>query len=126
MKIVISDATIHNRQHLAAYLEQSGVEVAGLAASGEETRALAASLRPAVILLDINLPDGDVYQLINDLLRTNQPPVVILMTTRPDPDVIHRGLLAGAAACVAKSEGIDHLTEAIRQLESKLNQGVEK
>lgn len=115
MKILISDATIHNRQHLAAYLGQSGLNVVGAAATGEETRALAKALAPTIILLDADLPDGDVYQLIGELQQSDQPPVVILMTTRPDSEVFRLGMLAGAAACLAKSEGIDPLIDAIKQ-----------
>jgi DNA-binding NarL/FixJ family response regulator len=123
MKILISDANIHNRQHLAAFLGQSGLEVAGMAASGEETRALAEVLSPTVILLEANLPDVDVYQLISELQRGDPPPAVILLTTKPDPEVIHRGLLAGAGACLAKSEGIDPIVEAIHQTRINNKQG---
>lgn len=123
MKILISDPAVHNRQHLALYLGQSGLEVVGAAASGEETRTLAGALSPTVILLDVNLPDVDVYQLIGDLRRKNQPPAVILITTRPDPEAARSGLLAGASACLAKSEGIDPLIQVIQNIQITKTQG---
>lgn len=123
MKILISDGTIHNRKHLAAFLGQNNLEVVGMAGSGEETLALVGALQPTIILLDVSLPCEDVYQLIADLRRTNHPPAVILMTTRPDPQVVRRGLLAGASACLAKSEGIDPFIKAIQNIQIKKEQG---
>ncbi len=126
MKILISDPSIHNRQHLASYLSQSGLEVVGLAASGKETMKLAETFQPTIILLDVNLGDMDLYDLVGDLRRITPQPAVILMTTRPDPDVNRRGLLAGASTCRAKSEGIDPILAAINQIMDFHKQGAKK
>ncbi len=65
---------------LAAYLRQAGlaVEEAGTLAQG---RARAAQDHPSLVLLDLNLPDGDGLDLARDLIRRSVP--VLVVTSRP-------------------------------------------
>ena len=78
MKILISDAISHNRENLANFLSESGLEVVGTAASGTETLKLAEELNPEIIILDINLPDVDAQETIISL-KCSQPTVEIIL-----------------------------------------------
>ncbi len=65
---------------LAAYLRQATfrVEEAGTLAQG---RAQAAATHPCLVLLDLNLPDGDGLELARELIRRAIP--VLIVTSRP-------------------------------------------
>ena len=65
---------------LAAYLRQANfqVEEAGTLAQG---RALATAVHPSLVLLDLNLPDGDGLDLARELIRRVIP--VFIVTSRP-------------------------------------------
>ena len=51
MKIMISDAVSHNRENLAAYLMQSGLDVIGTATTGKETLEQMHLLKPDITIL---------------------------------------------------------------------------
>ena len=123
MKILISDAISHNRENLANFLSESGLEVVGTAASGTETLKLAEELNPEIIILDINLPDVDAQETIISL-KCSQPTVeVILLMVSHNRTVEQQALGAGAYACLAKNEGIDPLVDAIQKIENTKVQG---
>ena len=58
-------------------LEADGFTVIGEAEDGESALAAIESLRPDVVLLDIQLPDMDGFAVL-DRLTSNAPPVVLV------------------------------------------------
>lgn len=80
--VLIVDDHAAFRTATRALLEADGFVVAGEATDGAEGLALAAALRPAVVLLDIALPDADGFAVAADLARSAVPPQVILISSR--------------------------------------------
>ena len=70
------------RASARALLEAEGFEVIGEAADGAEALVAAASLRPNVVLLDIQLPGRDGFAVAEDLAGGPEPPVVVLISSR--------------------------------------------
>lgn len=66
--------------------------------------AAAARLRPELVLLDVQLPDVDGFEVAARLAEAPDPPVVVLTSTRSASS--YRRQLAGTAASgfVAKEE----------------------
>ena len=118
MRIFISDAISHNRENLASYLSESGLEVVGTAASGTETLKLAKVHKPNLIILDINLPDADVLKLISILNEFENKPVVLLLMVSHDHVVEQLAVQAGAYTCLAKNEGIAPLVDTIQKIQN--------
>ena len=86
-------------------LEAEGFEVVGEAADGIEALRAAKELHPDVVLLDVQLPDFDGFEVASRLTANangNSPPSVILTSSR---DVADYGRLVagcGARGFVAK------------------------
>src|SRR5437773_12552609 len=60
IRVLIVDDIPETRDHLTKLLGfENDIEVVGSAASGAEALSLATSLRPDVVLMDINMPDMD-------------------------------------------------------------------
>ena len=67
-------------------LETEGFAVIGEAADGASAIATAERLRPAVVLLDVMLPDHSGFSVARRLGLLMQPPRVILMSSRAATD----------------------------------------
>jgi CheY-like chemotaxis protein len=61
--------------------------VVGEAADGAEALDLAARLHPDVVLLDVHLPDIDGFDVAEALTRQDEPPVVVLTSSRHRSDL---------------------------------------
>ena len=88
--------------------------VVGEAGSGAEAIALAESLRPDVILMDLRMPDVDgvtaTERILAALPRTR---IVVVTTYESDTDIL-RAVEAGAAGYLLKDASRAELAEAVR------------
>ena len=65
-----------------ALLEAEGFEVVGEAENDASALAVMGRLRPNIVLLDIQLPDIDGFEVAARLARAADPPAVVLVSTR--------------------------------------------
>lgn len=94
--VLIVDDHAGFRASARSLLESGGFEVIGEAETGEEAIALARALQPAIVLLDVQLPDLDGFEVAERLKAFDQPPQVILTSTRESAD--YGSLIASAPA----------------------------
>ena len=85
-------------------LEAGGFEVVGEAADGLGAVAIARELRPDVVLLDIQLPDIDGFQVTARLADGEAGPVVVLTSTRDRADYGELVERSGAHGFIPKAE----------------------
>lgn len=80
-------------RQLVAY----GYELATAGSVGATRRILATGLRPALVILDINLPDDSGWSLLRDgsLAAAGSPPVVIMSGTQIRPERLREYGVAG-------------------------------
>src|SRR5215468_5686997 len=89
-------------------------EVVGEAGDGAEALRLARSLRPSVVLMDLQMPVLDGVAATRRL-RAQQPECrVIVLTTFDDDENVFEGLRAGAVGYLLKDTPSEKLVEAIR------------
>ena len=70
------------RESARALLEAEGFAVVGDAADGAGALAAVARLRPDVVLLDVQLPDEDGFVVAGRLAAGQDPPRVVLISSR--------------------------------------------
>jgi DNA-binding NarL/FixJ family response regulator len=80
--VLIVDDHDEFRTSVRALLEAEGFAVVGEAADGAEAIAAVAALRPAVVLLDIQLPGRDGLAVAEGIARGPDPPAVVLISGR--------------------------------------------
>jgi DNA-binding NarL/FixJ family response regulator len=80
-----------------------GFNVVGEAADGRNALGAAARLRPAVVLLDVQLPDMDGFEVTRLLRAWSDPPDVVLVSTREATDYGQRIPTSGALGFITKS-----------------------
>ena len=83
--LVVDDSSLFRRA-AGHVLVEAGFEVVGAAEDGATALRLAAELRPDVVLLDIQLPDQDGFQVAAQLRRAPDPPAVVLVSSRSRSD----------------------------------------
>jgi two-component system nitrate/nitrite response regulator NarL len=85
-------------------LTQAGYVVVGEAADGSAAVSATESLRPGVVLLDIQLPDSDGFAVAERLAQLGHPPVVLLTSSRDATSYRQRLAASSARAFIAKAE----------------------
>jgi DNA-binding NarL/FixJ family response regulator len=88
-------------------------EVVGEATDGQEAVHLATSLKPDLILMDINLPQLNGIEATRQILKQN-PGIGILIITMFEDDTIFAALQAGARGYILKGAEGDETLRAIR------------
>jgi CheY-like chemotaxis protein len=82
-------------------------------------QAPAASPKPDLLLLDLNLPRVDGYQVLEEIrkdLNLCRMPVVVLTTSRQEKDII-RCYELGCNSFITKPVGLDQFTRLVQALE---------
>jgi DNA-binding NarL/FixJ family response regulator len=95
---------------------QSGVEVVGQAGDGREGVALATSLLPDVVLMDIRMPQLNGLDATLELHLRPDPPRVIVLTTFDADEHVVGALAAGADGFLLKDTAPALILDAIRKV----------
>jgi two-component system nitrate/nitrite response regulator NarL len=92
------------------------VMVVGECATSQEAVVLAESLRPDVVLLDIQMPGGDGLQTAAQL-RASMPEVAVVMLTASEADDdLYRAIQIGVAGYLLKSLDAEELFELLESV----------
>jgi len=84
------------------------------AATGTDALATAASLDPQVVVLDIQLPDFDGYEVLRRLRAAGSRAAVIFLTARGTTGDRVRGLTAGGDDYVVKPFALEELVARVQ------------
>jgi DNA-binding response OmpR family regulator len=93
-KIVVIDDEASVQEVVRAYLEKDGYQVF-VAGNGVEGLALAERLKPALIVLDLMLPDISGEEICSDIRSRSDVPILML-TAKASADERVAGLVSGA------------------------------
>ncbi len=85
-------------------LEDAGYDVIGEAHDGRSALAAARDLHPAIVLLDIRLPDLDGFEIARRLTSDDHPPAVVLTSSHDRGDFAGMIANSGARGFLPKAE----------------------
>lgn len=103
-KILVVDDEANARNALAALLRDEGFDVE-TATGGAEALAKVSACRPEILITDLDMPGMDGTELVIELQKLSDPPLVMVMTSFGQPSKALSALRAGAS---------DYLTKPIR------------
>jgi two-component system, NarL family, response regulator DesR len=95
---------------------ESDIEVVGTAHNGREALDVVRTLRPDVLLTDIEMPEMTGLELAAAVRAEGLMPRVVVLTTFARPGYLRRALEAGASGYVLKDAPSSHLADAIRRV----------
>jgi DNA-binding NarL/FixJ family response regulator len=90
-----------------------GVTVVGAATDGDDAVRQARTLRPDVVLMDLNMPRRNGVEATSELRRVLPETAVVVLTTYSDDRWVFSALQAGARGFLTKDAGADEIHRAI-------------
>jgi DNA-binding NarL/FixJ family response regulator len=86
MTLMIVDDHRSFRDAARRVLESAGFEIVGEAGDGESALDAIAALRPDVVLLDVQLPGIDGFEVASRLTKRGDAPVIVMTSSREADD----------------------------------------
>lgn len=117
MRVLVVDDSVVVRDRLVLMLsELQDVEVVGIADDAPGAIASVARLRPDLVVLDIRIPGGSGFEVLEQVRRGGPSTVVIMLTNYAYPEYRQRCLAAGADFFFDKSTEFDRIPELVEGL----------
>jgi DNA-binding NarL/FixJ family response regulator len=114
IRVMIADDQRVVRDGLTMIVElMEGVTVVGVAADGAEAIAVADTVAPDVILMDLRMPGTGGVEATRRIRASRDVPIVIL-TTYVDDDSLFPALRAGASGYLTKDASAEQIEDAVR------------
>ena len=115
VRVLIVDDHPIVRDGLSALLSSvDGMEVAGVATTGREAVRDTISLRPDVVVMDIQMPDLGGVEATAQIARGAPSVAVLMLTMFEDDDSVFAAMRAGARGYLLKGAESDDIVRAIR------------
>lgn len=112
--LLIVDDHAGFREVARALLDGDAFDVVGEAEDGAEAVAQSRLLAPAVVLLDVHLPDIDGFEVTTRLAELDPPPAVVLTSSRPLAEMRRRLADSVARGFLPKDElSVESLVEVL-------------
>lgn len=116
--LIVDDHQLFRDGLRALLLSAADTEVVGEAASGAEAVRLAAETQPHVILMDVQMPDGDGIAATRQITAVDPHVGVLMVTMFEDDQSVFAAMRAGARGYVLKGARHDEMLRAIRAVAS--------
>jgi DNA-binding NarL/FixJ family response regulator len=117
IRVLIADDHQLVREGLGRILaSQTGMEILGEAASGEELLELLEENRPDVVLLDISMPGMDFMEIMRRIQNRHPDLPVLIVSMHAEKLWAVQAFRAGAAGYLTKNHSAAELVEGIRRL----------
>jgi DNA-binding NarL/FixJ family response regulator len=117
--ILIADDHPIFRKGLRQIVEsESGLKVVGEADDGEAAYQKARQLRPDVIILDVNMPGMDGFEVARKMRNSNLPVEIVFLTMYKDQEMFNEALDLGAKGYVLKSSALTDIVDCARAVAS--------
>ncbi|MEO6789236.1 MAG: response regulator transcription factor [Chthoniobacteraceae bacterium] len=118
-RVVVVDDHASLREMLVIILKmEGGYEVVGEASRGMEALKLCRAVRPALVILDLALPELSGSHLIRLLLHEPWPVRIVVYSGVVDEDLLREALAEGPHGFVRKEDSLPELRTALRAVAS--------
>jgi DNA-binding NarL/FixJ family response regulator len=114
MKVLIVDDSGEVRERIKMLLsEVEKVEMIGEAENVQQAIEHIRQQGPDVVILDIRMPGGNGIDVLNEIEKNDQVPVVIMLTNYPYPQYKKKCMDAGADFFFDKSREFEKVVEVL-------------
>jgi len=119
LRVLIADDHPIFREGLRRVVESgTGITVVAEADDGAQAYEKARELRPDLILLDVNMPGMDGFQLARKIRDINLPVQIVFLTMYKDEEMFNEAMDLGAKGYVLKSSALTDIVDCLRAVYS--------
>ena len=94
---------------------EPGLQMVGSASTCAGCLDLLQNINPAVLILDVNLPDGDGLSLVPKINQLRPDTAILVLTSFADENTLLRAMDLGVSGFVGKNHHLSEVMGAIRQ-----------
>ncbi len=117
IKLVLADDHRLMQDGLKSRLErEDNLEILSCVGTGADALKATLTLKPDVLLLDINMPNMSGIEMLEKLSQSKSETAVIMLSMHDSRDYVVRSVKAGAKGYVLKDVGSEELVMAINQV----------
>lgn len=116
LRVFVLDDHAIVRRGLLDLLTKRDITVVGDSGSAVQARRRILALRPDVMVLDVQLPDGSGVQVCRDVRAADPSIAGLLLTSAGDDEALALSVLAGAKGSVIKLAGTTDIVDAVRRI----------
>ena len=112
-RVLLVDDAAAIRNALRGVLEDAGIQVVGEAQDGSQGVAMAASLRPDVVLMDLRMPSSDGFEATAQIVNQLPDIRVVALSAYESEESAEAVRAAGAYAFLPKHCGADCIRDTV-------------
>jgi CheY-like chemotaxis protein len=112
-RVLLVDDAAAIRNAIRGVLEDAGIQVVGEASDGVQGVALAGSLRPDVVLMDLRMPSSDGFQATAQIVKELPGTRVVVLSAYESEESAEAVIAAGAFAFLPKHCGAERIRETV-------------
>ena len=117
ISVVVADDHAILRVGIRSILhEQTGIQVVGEAANGDEAIEVTRRLKPDVLLLDLSMPGNHEFRVLKELIKDGCTTRILVLTMHDDQSYLRAVVREGGAGYLVKRAADSELLTAIRQI----------
>jgi DNA-binding NarL/FixJ family response regulator len=105
--LIVEDDSAFAHAMMTSLTEDGRIEVVGIAADGQEALEISNALRPDVMLLDLNMPRVDGYEVLERIKGHAHQPAIIVLTGVTDSEDLDRAAQLQPDALLRKTTDPD-------------------
>ena len=114
-KIMVVDDHPMWREGVARDLAEAGYDVIATAGEGAQAIRVGGSLKPEVMVLDLQLPDMSGVDVIKGVMAAHPNVRILVLSASAEHQDVLEAVKAGALGYLVKSAGHDEFLEAVRR-----------
>jgi len=123
INVFIADDSLIVREHLVTMIEElAGIDIVGQAENVAEAISAIRKLQPDAVILDILMPGGSGFKVLQNIKQAGAGPMVIILTNYPYPVFRKKCLQAGADFFLDKSTEFDQIPALFERFNRERNQ----
>jgi DNA-binding NarL/FixJ family response regulator len=114
--VIVEDERMFSEMLARSLIDVSGLELMARAYTAEEGKAACARHRPALLILDLALPDGNGLDVLRALIADRPDATALILSAHAEDFVVPAELKDSIAAVVSKADAYGTVNDQVRRL----------